>query len=109
MTVIDVLETLAADVESYDEAGRLLGAAGALREATGYRLCLSQRDADLATVPDALGDDRSDAVLAEGAALSPEQAIAYAAGGEASASARRMAGTASLQPSNRWSSLPARV
>jgi len=80
-TVVDALETLAglaADGHSWAEAGRLLGAAAALRDTTGYRLCLSERDADTAVVHDALGQQRFDAAYGEGRALSIEGAVAYA-------------------------------
>jgi len=80
-TVVDALETLgglAADSGGYDEASRLLGAAAALRDDTGYRLCLSERDADLATLRNELGGERFDAVYADGRALSITDAIAYA-------------------------------
>ena len=80
-TVVDALETLAglaADGQSYEEAGRLLGAAAALRDTTGYQLCLSEREADTALARDALGEERFDTVCAEGRALSVEDAVAYA-------------------------------
>ena len=79
--MVDALETLAglaAESQSYEEAGRLLGAAAALRDTTGYRLCLTERDADTALVRDALGDERFDVVYAEGRALSVDDAVAYA-------------------------------
>ena len=56
-TVVDASETLgglAADGGSYEEAARLLGAAAALRDDTSYRLCLSERDADIAKLREAL-------------------------------------------------------
>jgi predicted ATPase/class 3 adenylate cyclase/DNA-binding CsgD family transcriptional regulator len=80
-TVVDALETLgglAADAQSFEEAGRLFGAAAELREWTGYRLGLSERDADTAKVRDALGDDRFGEVFAQGRSLSAEDAVAYA-------------------------------
>ena len=80
-TVVDALETLgglAADSASYEEAGRLLGAAATLRDSTGYRLCLSERDVDMAKVREALGEERFDVVYAEGRALSTTAAVAYA-------------------------------
>jgi len=79
--VIDALETiggLAVYAESYEEAARLLGAAAALRDATGYHLCLSERDADITLAREAVGDERFDAVFADGRALSVEDAVAYA-------------------------------
>jgi predicted ATPase/class 3 adenylate cyclase/DNA-binding CsgD family transcriptional regulator len=78
---VDALENmagLAADADSYQEAGRLLGAARHLRDDTGYQLCLNERDMDLAHVRDNLGNERFDRVYAEGMTLSLEDAVAYA-------------------------------
>jgi predicted ATPase/class 3 adenylate cyclase/DNA-binding CsgD family transcriptional regulator len=98
MTVVDALEELAglvADDCGWEEAGRLLGAAASLREASGYKLCLTDRDTDLARLRDTLGNNRLEAALAEGASLSVDEAIIYAARGRGERK-RPVAGWASL-------------
>ena len=86
--VIDALEVLggcAADRESYAEAARLLGAANALRQATGYayRSPTAEQEVTRAdsAVASALGADERNRARAEGAALSLEDACDYAARG----------------------------
>ena len=86
--VIDALEVLggcAADRESYAEAARLLGAANALRQATGYayRSPTAEQEVTQAdsAVASALGADERERARAEGAALSLEDVCDYAARG----------------------------
>jgi predicted ATPase/DNA-binding CsgD family transcriptional regulator len=75
---LEVLAGLAADAESYEEAGRLLGSARQLRDTTGYQLCITERDTDLAHVRDNLGPEHFDTLYAEGRDLSLDQAASYA-------------------------------
>jgi predicted ATPase/class 3 adenylate cyclase/DNA-binding CsgD family transcriptional regulator len=75
---LEVLAGLAADAESYEEAARLLGSARQLRDTTGYQLCITERDADLAHVRDNLGPEHFDTLYAEGRDLSLNQAVSYA-------------------------------
>ena len=101
--VPDVLECLAAlsgDSGSYREAVRLFGAADALRQrTTEVRLGVFQSDYDAscAAARDALGVDAFHAAWAEGAALSIEEAIAYAQRGRGERK-RASTGWSSLTP-----------
>jgi predicted ATPase/DNA-binding CsgD family transcriptional regulator len=97
---LEALASLAAAGESHAEAARLFGAAGALREETGQtRWPLDQpaHDADIAALQMALGKGPSAALWKEGAALSLNEAAAYAsrARGERK---RPRSGWASLTP-----------
>lgn len=84
MRVADTLECLArlaADDSNHQHAGRLLGAADGIRQRMGHaRFPMYQAgyDAVLTMVREALGQNDFDAAWAEGAALSTEEAIAYA-------------------------------
>ncbi len=84
MGVADTLECLArlaTDDANHPYAARLVGAAETIRHRMGHaRLPLYQAgyDATVATVREGLGQDDFDAAWAEGAALSTEEAIAYA-------------------------------
>jgi ATP/maltotriose-dependent transcriptional regulator MalT len=75
---LELLAGLANDAGSHQEAARLFGAAHALRNSTGYQLCLTERDGDKARVRAALGDERFDRAFDEGCALTVEEAVAYA-------------------------------
>ena len=78
---VECLARLAADGASPQAAARLLGAADAIRQRTGrarYPVYQAGYDAAVAAVRDALGQQDFDLVWAEGAALSTEEAIAYA-------------------------------
>ena len=69
------------EADSHHEAARLLGAADALRKRMGaVRLTVFDADYDalVAAIRNAIGDSDFDAAWAEGAALSTEEAIAYA-------------------------------
>ena len=79
--VVDALEVLAGvagDMDSHQEAARLFGAAAGIRESTGYARCVSERDADLASLRKALGTPAFDAAFSQGQELSLGGAIAYA-------------------------------
>ncbi|WP_406814346.1 LuxR C-terminal-related transcriptional regulator [Mycobacterium sp. M23085] len=84
LRVCDVLECLAriaADAGNHPYAARLLGAAVGIRQRMGHaRLPMYQAgyDAVLTAVREALGQNDFDIAWAEGAALSTEEAIAYA-------------------------------
>ncbi len=86
--VAECLEALASAAGGMAEAGRLFGAAAALRDAIGIPIPSSRRadyEADVAAVRAVLDDDAFAAAWAEGRAMTPEQAVAYALGEAASA------------------------
>jgi predicted ATPase/class 3 adenylate cyclase/DNA-binding CsgD family transcriptional regulator len=97
----DAFETLAGALAlqgDREEASRLFGAGATLRQRTGFVRWASAEDgyrAQVAIVRDALGDDAFTKAWDEGAALSTEDAIAYATRGRG---ARR-------RPSAGWNSL----
>jgi predicted ATPase/class 3 adenylate cyclase/DNA-binding CsgD family transcriptional regulator len=96
--ILECLAVLAADVESYREAARLCGAAHAIRQRIqSVRFKIYDADFEAATVAlrDGLGDSEFDDAWAEGAALSTDEAIAYAQRGHGE---RR-------RPASGWSSL----
>ncbi len=86
--VVDALEVLgmcAVDAQSFGEAARLLGAADALRRATGYQYRSPLAQGPLAesvvALDAALSAEERDRAWAEGEALSLEDACDYAARG----------------------------
>ena len=86
--------------ESHWEAGRLLGAAAAMRERTGEtRFAVHQADyrAWVDATREALGDDDFAVAWSEGAALSRDEAIAYMLRGRGERK-RPLSGWASLTP-----------
>lgn len=98
--VFDELAGLVAQRASYPEAARLLGAAGAIRQRTGevrYKIHQADYDASIASLRDAMGQNDFDAAWAEGAALSTQEAIAYARRGRGERK-RPSTGWASLTP-----------
>ena len=97
---LDCLARLACDADSHRESARLLGAAQAMRQRMGtVRLLVFDADYDaVATaVRNAIGDKDFETAWAEGAALSTEEAIAYAQRGRGERK-RPAAGWASLTP-----------
>jgi predicted ATPase/class 3 adenylate cyclase len=84
VTLPDLLECLAGligDAGSHHEAARLFGAAGAMRHRIGVvRFLIHQAgyEASVAALRDTLGEKDFESAWAEGAALSTEEAIAYA-------------------------------
>jgi predicted ATPase/DNA-binding CsgD family transcriptional regulator len=101
MGVVDALELLAriaAEQESHREAVRLCAAADSMRDRLGYRLVIDRaaHEAAIAKARENLAD--FSAVWAEGAKLSVEDAIAYAARGRGERK-RPTTGWASLTPS----------
>jgi predicted ATPase/class 3 adenylate cyclase/DNA-binding CsgD family transcriptional regulator len=102
----DILECLAAvagDAGSHREAARLFGAAHNSRERIGevrFRVWDAAYEASVAAVRDALGDKDFEAAWAEGAALSTDEAIAYAQRGRGQRK-RPTSGWGSLTPTER--------
>ena len=102
--LVDALELLArliAERASAKEAVRLWAAAESRRSALGYARFpadVGRYDAAVAAAKEALGADEFSAAWAEGAMLSPEEAIAYAARGRGERR-RPTTGWASLTPS----------
>ena len=94
---VEVLAGVAADLGSHQEAARLFGAARRMRDETGYRRCVSERDADLDNLRTTLGDDAFQEAYEEGRSLSLDDAIAYARRGRGERK-RPETGWASLTP-----------
>ena len=84
LVIPDILECLAAlagDAGSHREAARLFGAAHAIRQRMGavrFKVWDAGYEASVAALRDAMGEKDFDSAWAEGAALSTEEAIAYA-------------------------------
>jgi DNA-binding NarL/FixJ family response regulator len=103
VTLPDLLECLAGligDAGSHHEAARLFGAAGAMRHRIGVvRFLIHQAgyEASVAALRDTLGEKDFESAWAEGAALSTEEAIAYAQRGRGERK-RPASGWASLTP-----------
>ncbi len=79
--ILECLGMLAGEAGSHREAARLFGAAEAIRQRMGaarFKIYDAGYEASVAALRDALGDQDFDAAWAEGAALSTEEAIAYA-------------------------------
>jgi DNA-binding CsgD family transcriptional regulator len=79
--ILECLGTLAGDAGSHREAARLFGAAEAIRQRMGavrFKVWDAGYEASVAALRDAMGENDFDAAWAEGAALSTEEAIAYA-------------------------------
>ena len=98
---LELLARLAAEQDSHKEAGRLWAAADSLRSDLGYARFPVDRapyEAAVAAAKEALGASDFAAAWAEGAKLSGEEAIAYAARGRGERK-RPNTGWASLTPS----------
>ena len=98
--ILECLAGLTADTCSHHEAARLLGAADAIRQSTGavrFTIHDAAYHASVAGVRDALGTNDFDGAWAEGAALSVDEAIAYALRGRGERK-RPPTGWASLTP-----------
>ena len=104
--VADTLECLAyvaGDAGSHSEAARLFGAAHAIRQRIGevrFKIYDAGYEAAVAALRNAMGEKDFDAAWAEGAALSTEEAIAYAQRGRGERK-RPASGWASLTPAER--------
>ncbi len=91
---------MAGDRGSHREAARLFGAAHAIRQRIGevrYKVWDADYEASVAALREAMGEKDFDAAWAEGAALSTEEAIAYAQRGRGERK-RPTSGWASLTP-----------
>jgi predicted ATPase/class 3 adenylate cyclase/DNA-binding CsgD family transcriptional regulator len=100
---LDCLAVLTGDGASPREAARLFGAAHAIRQRTGevrFKVDDAGYEASVVKVREALGDNDFDAAWAEGAALSTEEAIAYAQRGRGQRR-RPASGWGSLTPTER--------
>ncbi|MDT5013921.1 MAG: hypothetical protein QOD39_81 [Mycobacterium sp.] len=98
--ILECLAGLAAGTESYPEAARLFGAADTIRQRSGevrFKIYDGDYEASVASVREALVDNDFDIAWAEGAALSLEEAIAYAQRGRGERK-RPSSGWASLTP-----------
>jgi predicted ATPase/class 3 adenylate cyclase/DNA-binding CsgD family transcriptional regulator len=98
--ILECLAALAGDAGSHREASRLFAAASSIRQRMGavrFKIYDADCQASLATLRDTLGDNDFDSAWAEGAALSTEEAIAYAQRGRGQRK-RPISGWASLTP-----------
>ena len=101
--IVECLARLAAGDGNNQNAARLFGAADAVRQRIGVaRFAVYQAgyDAAITSIRDALGEGAFDAAWAEGAALSIEEAIAYAQRGRGERK-RPTSGWESLTPTER--------
>jgi DNA-binding CsgD family transcriptional regulator len=101
--VSDTLECLAELRDDPREAARLFGAAATIRERMGavrFNIYDTAYESSVSVVRDGLGDSEFDDAWAEGAALSIEEAIAYAQRGRGERK-RPTSGWASLTPTER--------
>ena len=100
---LECLGALAGEAGSHREAARLLGAADGIRQRMGavrFKIWDAGYQASVAALRDAMGDTDFDSAWAEGAALSTEEAIAYAQRGRGERK-RPTSGWASLTPTER--------
>jgi predicted ATPase/DNA-binding CsgD family transcriptional regulator len=106
LAIPDILECLAAlagDAGTHREAARLFGAAHAIRQRRGavrFKISDAGYEASVAALRDALGEQDFASAWAEGAALSVEEAIAYAQRGRGKRK-RPTSGWESLTPTER--------
>ncbi|WP_253867076.1 LuxR C-terminal-related transcriptional regulator [Mycobacterium asiaticum] len=101
--LFELLATLNVDADRHAEAARLLGAAQALRQRMGavrFKSYDGDHDRAITALREALSDNDFDVVWAEGAALSTEEAIAYAQRGRGQRK-RPSSGWGSLTPAER--------
>ena len=101
--ILECLGTLADHAGSHREAARLFGAAHGIRQRRGavrFKVWDASYEASVTALRDAMGEKDFDAAWAEGAALSTEEAIAYAQRGRGERK-RPTGGWASLTPTER--------
>ena len=101
--ILECLGTVANDAGSHREAARLFGAAHGIRQRMGavrFKVWDAGYEASLTAVRDALGEQDFESAWAQGAALSTEEAIAYAQRGRGERK-RPTTGWASLTPAER--------
>ncbi len=95
---LDCLAVVAAEGDNHQLAARLFGAAGAARQHMSFvrfKILDESDESTIAAVREALGENDFDAAWAEGAALSIEEAVAYALRGRGERK----------RPSSGWASL----
>jgi DNA-binding CsgD family transcriptional regulator len=100
---LECLATLAGEEGSCHEAARLFGAADGIRQRMGevrFQIYQAGYESSVAALRDAMGEEDFDSAWAEGAALSTEEAIAYAQRGRGGRK-RPPSGWASLTPAER--------
>jgi predicted ATPase/class 3 adenylate cyclase/DNA-binding CsgD family transcriptional regulator len=100
---LDCLGVLAGDAGSHREATRLFAAASSIRQgmaAVRFKIYDAGYEASVTALRDAMGEQDFDSAWAEGAALSIEEAIAYAQRGRGQRK-RPTSGWASLTPTER--------
>jgi DNA-binding CsgD family transcriptional regulator len=100
---LECLAVLAGEDGSHREAARLFGAAHGIRERNGevrFKVWDAAYEASVAALRDAMSETDFDCAWAEGAALSTEEAIAYAQRGRGERK-RPASGWASLTPTER--------
>ena len=101
--VLECLATLAGDAGSHREAARLFGAAAAIRQRMGtvrFKVWDAGHEASVAALRNALGEADFEPSWVEGAAMSTEEAIAYAKRGRGERK-RPATGWPSLTPTER--------
>jgi predicted ATPase/class 3 adenylate cyclase/DNA-binding CsgD family transcriptional regulator len=101
--ILECLAALAGDSASHREAARLLGAARAIRQRMGavrFKIYDADYQASVAVLRDAMDEKEFDIAWTEGAALSTEEAIAYARRGRGQRK-RPASGWGSLTPTER--------
>ncbi len=101
--ILECLGTLAGEAGSHREAARLFGAAESIRQRMGavrFKVYDADYEASMTALRDALGDQDFESAWAEGAALSTEEAIAYAQRGRGERK-RPASGWAALTPTER--------
>jgi DNA-binding CsgD family transcriptional regulator len=101
--ILECLGTLAGDAGSHREAARLLGAAGAIRQRMGavrFKVYDASYEASAAALRDAMSQNDFESAWTEGAALSIDQAVAYAQRGRGQRK-RPTSGWSSLTPTER--------
>ncbi len=101
--ILECLGTLANDAGSHREAARLFGAAHGIRQRMGavrFKVYDAGYHASVAALRDALGEQHFGSGWAEGAALSTEEAIAYAQRGRGQRK-RPASGWGALTPTER--------
>ena len=100
---LECLGTLAVDAGSHREAARLFGAAHGIRQRMGevrFKVWDAGYETAVAVLRNAMGETDFESAWAEGAALSAEEAIAYAQRGRGERK-RPTSGWASLTPTER--------
>jgi DNA-binding CsgD family transcriptional regulator len=100
---LECLATLTGDSGSYGEAARLFGAAHGIRQRIGevrFKVWDADYEASVAALRNAIGEKDFESAWAEGAAMSTEEAIAYAQRGHGERK-RPASGWASLTPTER--------